>query len=178
MIEIKEIEFKELDQNGKEPENQADEKYMRYLNHNCAPSNRGYIYIFLEIDGYIAMSDTVFEEKSNQPFYDLVASFEGDAPDILIIGWGLGFIFEKIFTLKPNANVTVVEKYQEVVDLSPYTENTIELNIKDVNELNEYQPNSFDIVYFDAFGEYTSKEYLQSLLKENGTYIEFKGVQC
>ena len=80
--------------------------YLKYLNHRCAKSVEGQTYKFLmSDDDKVMMSDTVFEEKSNQPFYDAVEALENNTPDILLIGWGIGFIINKINQLKTPSTI-------------------------------------------------------------------------
>ena len=154
--------------------------YLKYLNHRCAKSVEGQTYKFLmSDDDKVMMSDTVFEEKSNQPFYDAVEALENNTPDILLIGWGIGFIINKINQLKPDANIYVVEKYQQAIDLTPVPE-SIHLKMKDVNDLGEsdYVEQDFDIVYFDTTEQLTNKEHLESKLKQGGQLLYFRGVKC
>lgn len=154
--------------------------YLKYLNHRCAKSVEGQTYKFLmSDDDKVMMSDTVFEEKSNQPFFDVLEALENNNPDILLIGWGIGFIIDKIKQLKPNCNIYVVEKYQQAVDLTPIPE-FINLKMKDVNDLNEsdYIDQNFDIIYFDTTEQLLNKEYLESKLKNDGQILYFRGVKC
>lgn len=154
--------------------------YLKYLNHRCAKSVEGQTYKFLmSDDDKVMMSDTVFEEKSNQPFYDAVEALENNTPDILLIGWGIGFIIDKIKQLKPNCNIYVVEKYQQALDLTPPPP-SVSIKLKDVNDLGvlDYPLKSFDIIYFDTTEQLTNKDYLLGKLKSDGKYIEFRGVKC
>ena len=122
------------------------------------------------------MSNTEYETCTNQPLYDLVQS-KVDAgitsPNILLIGWGIGFVIDPIKSIAPNADITVIEKYQEALDLTP-PPNDINIILDDV--ANVQLETEFDIIWSDVT-EVTNESVLIDIklkfepnLKSDGTF--------
>ena len=68
-------------------------------------------YTFLYKDGDRIMQDTHKEYAEHQPLWD------GATGDVLIGGLGLGLVHQKLIDNPHVTSVTVVEKYQDVIDL-------------------------------------------------------------
>jgi hypothetical protein len=68
-------------------------------------------YTFLYKDGDRIMQDTHKEYAEHQPLWD------GATGDVLIGGLGLGMVHQKLIDNPNVTSVTVVEKYQDVIDL-------------------------------------------------------------
>ena len=122
------------------------------------------------------MSDTEYEQITNQPLLDLVqAKFDAGitAPNILLIGWGIGYVIDPIKAIAPNAEITVIEKYQDVIDLTPLP-NDINLIVDDVANVD--LETEFDIIWSDVT-EVTNESVLIDIklkfepnLKSDGTF--------
>lgn len=121
------------------------------------------------------MSDTEYEQITNQPLLDLVQQKvdQGITPNILLIGWGIGFVIDAIKEISPNADITVIEKYQEVVDLTPVP-NDINLIMDDV--ANVELETEFDIIWSDVTEKQNESVFIdlklkfETNLKENGVF--------
>ena len=68
-------------------------------------------YTFLYKDGDRIMQDTTKEYREHQPLWD------GATGDVLIGGLGLGMVHQALIDNPHVTSVTVVEKYQDVIDL-------------------------------------------------------------
>jgi len=66
--------------------------------------------LFIDHNGI--MSDSLQEYVEHQPFLE-----QGLSGHLLITGLGLGFINKFLLTISDIKSVTIVEKYQEVIDL-------------------------------------------------------------
>jgi len=137
-------------------------------------STIGNQYTILRHNDRIIMSDTEYETCTNQPLYDLVQSKvdQNINPNILLVGWGLGFVVPKIKEIAPNADITVIEKYQEVLNLTPPDE-SINVMVCDVKDAQLYT--DFDIIWSDLtetelVAQPSDSEFLKDLLSENGVF--------
>lgn len=135
-------------------------------------------YTVLSCNGKAIMSNTEFENCTNQPLYDLVqAKVDAGitAPNILLIGWGIGFVIDPIKAIAPNADITVIEKYQEVLDLTP-PPNDINIILSDIQTLDLTPVGEFDIIWSDITETplvpsiTERKEDLETKLKPDGVF--------
>lgn len=132
-------------------------------------------YVILTDGSTMIMSNTEFEDKTNQPLYDLVTQ-KGNNSKILLIGWGIGFVIPKIRDIAPNAQITVIEKYQEVLNLTPPPDD-IEIILTDVNDFtNQLDEKSFDIIWSDLTEQNNREEDLKTYLKPNGVFQYWRGL--
>lgn len=122
----------------------------------------------------LVMTDTEYERVCHRDFYD--ALFEG--ADMLSIGYGIGFILPEIRLFK--CNLTVIEKYKEVIDLEPNDINDVNLIIDDATtcDYNKLFPNErFDIIWWDPFSETQFQtDHIKFLLKPNGKLIRWNHI--
>lgn len=130
-------------------------------------------YTILHDGDMCIMTDTVFEAKTNQPLYDLVVQ-KGDGCNILLIGWGIGFVIPRIKELAPNCNITVIEKYQQVLDLTP-PDSSINIVLGDVNTV-DLPEGPFDIIWSDLTEPNNREEDLKNLLTPNGILQYWRGM--
>jgi hypothetical protein len=65
----------------------------------------------LTVDGQVMMSDTDMEKRSNTEFLHRAKG------DVLVTGLGIGMILIPVLQKQGVTSVTVIEKYQDVVDL-------------------------------------------------------------
>tara|TARA_Y100000004_G_scaffold196814_1_gene268211 strand:- start:48 stop:554 length:507 start_codon:yes stop_codon:yes gene_type:complete len=103
-------------------------------------------YTILYKDGTEIMQDTTHEYKEHQPLWDNATG------DVLIGGLGIGFVNQKLMDNPNVTSVTIVEKYQEVIDLVwPYCpkDETFTLVHSDIKTWNPTQ--NFDCGWFDTW---------------------------
>ncbi len=116
----------------------------------------------------LIMSNTEYEYFTNQPFLKKIK--EGD--EILSIGYGIGLIIPEV--KERGGKLTVLEKYQEVLDLEKNPDPTVEIIMGDVNqiELNPaFENRKFDIIFSDTSEKNNQKEALKKLLKKDGELV-------
>lgn len=141
-------------------------------------STLGNEYTVLRHNDKLIMSNTEFETCTNQPLYDLVQAKVNagiTAPNILLIGWGIGFVIDPIKSIAPNADITVIEKYQDVLDLTP-PPNDINVIVSDIQTLDLTTLDGFDIIWSDITetplvpSVTERKEDLETKLKTDGVF--------
>lgn len=111
----------------------------------------------LLVNGYLVMSDTEMEQRTNSGFLRAASKAGGD---ILIGGLGLGMILVPLVRMKNVRSVMVVEKSQGVIDLvaSPILTylKTDKLSIVRGNVF-EWRPppgqKHWDVIYFDIWAD-------------------------
>jgi len=116
----------------------------------------------------LIMSNTEYEYYTNQRFFNEIK--EGD--EILSIGYGIGLIVPLI--KKTGAKLTILEKYQEVIDLEKNLDSEINIIINDVNDTDfktVFQNKKFDIIFSDTSEHNQRKNELPQLLKKNGKML-------
>ena len=104
-------------------------------------------YVRLHVGKELMMTDTPLERKSNR---DFVQAANGR---VLIAGLGIGMIIKNILD-KPNvAEIVVIEKYQDVIDLvSPaFTDPRIRYVCADILDYLLPRTEKFDTIYFDIW---------------------------
>lgn len=131
-------------------------------------------YIRLVHDGQLVMSDTGMEKRTN---LDFCSHAHGD---IIIGGLGIGMIIMAIQD-KPEVNsITVIEKYQEVIDLvATQLEFSSKVNIicDDVFEWKPERGVKYDMVYMDIWSWINKdiyKEEMQPLKRKYARYLRPK----
>ncbi|MDG1950235.1 MAG: class I SAM-dependent methyltransferase [bacterium] len=100
--------------------------------------------------GKLVMSDTEYELKTNTPFFEEIQK-RGSGCKVLSLGYGIGFVNEVMKSLK--ADFTVIEKYQEVIDLAPSVPKHVRLVMGDINTMDlrrELGQRKFDIIFCDV----------------------------
>lgn len=104
-------------------------------------------YIRLVVNGELMMSDTDMEKNSNNNF---VYAANGS---VLIAGLGIGLILKAILEKPEVTNVTVIEKYQDVIDLvEPYYKNPkLKIICADILEWIPEKGEKWDTIYFDIW---------------------------
>jgi hypothetical protein len=123
---------------------------MRAMQHGGSEYVREGKYARLMIRGVLMMSDTQMERDTNLEF---VRHARGD---VLIAGLGLGLILFAIADNPDVRHVTVIEKYQEVVDLvAPSVKEALgdRLTII-VSDIHDWKPERgalYDTIYFDIW---------------------------
>lgn len=100
--------------------------------------------------GKLVMSDTEYELKTNTPFFEEVQK-RGPGCKVLSVGYGIGFVNEIMKSFK--ADFTVIEKYQEVIDLAPPVPKHVRLVMGDINTMDLHDKlgaRKFDIIFCDV----------------------------
>lgn len=106
-------------------------------------------YVQLKIGGALYMSDTQMEQRSN-------AHFVGDATgDVLIAGLGIGLIIAPLLKKESVTSITVIEKYQDVIDLvAPHLKSDkLTIVCADILEWKPEKGQKFDTIYFDVWAD-------------------------
>lgn len=121
----------------------------------------------------LIMSDTEYEWRTNEILFNSIEN--GD--DILSLGYGIGLIVPEV--KKRGGNLTVIEKYQEVINLEKNLDQDIEVIIGDANEINYselFKGKKFDIVFSDLTEINKKYNELQTILKKDGKLIYWKHI--
>jgi len=120
--------------------------HMRTIMDGIRPPDDGK-YVRLHVNGQLMMSDTEMEKSSNREFVNAANG------EVLVAGLGIGLIIYNAL-LNPSVNhITIIEKYQEVIDLVlPHFENTrITVIHADIFEWQPPKNKKFDTIYFDIW---------------------------
>lgn len=132
-------------------------------------------YTFLFHDNIkFVMSDTYNEYSEHQPLWDNMSG------DVLIGGLGLGLVNHKLIQNQNITSVTIVEKYQEVVDLvwnhCP-KDNRFNLVLADVET---WQPTgTWDCAWFDTWiggNPLSQQQYKELILQKYSPFCNWIGV--
>jgi spermidine synthase len=103
-------------------------------------------YAKLVVHGQIMMSDTRMEHYTN---YGAVSAARGH---VFVAGLGLGMILHPMAAKKEVTKITVLEKYQGVIDLVGKTvPKKVEIVCADVFDWKPEAGTKFDVVYFDIW---------------------------
>jgi hypothetical protein len=104
-------------------------------------------YVKLKINDSLYMSDTQMEKSSNRGF---VRNANGD---VLIAGLGIGLIIAPLLKRENVSRITVIEKYQDVIDLvAPnFDSEKLETVCADILEWKPAKGQKFDSIYFDIW---------------------------
>lgn len=106
------------------------------------PLNRGR-YARLLVNGQVMMTDAEFERRTNR---SVISKARGD---VLIAGLGIGLILDPI--IAKAHSVTVVEKYQDVIDLVAPAFPAIRVIRADVLRWKPPTDVRYDAIYFDIW---------------------------
>jgi hypothetical protein len=106
-------------------------------------------YARLFVNHQLMMSDTRWERITN---YHVVDNANGK---VLIGGLGLGMILDPILKKESVANVTVLEKHQDVIDLitPQFPSPKLKVICADVFDWKPERGELFDVIYFDVWPE-------------------------
>jgi len=125
-------------------------------------------YVRLHINSELVMSDTHLEKISNSSF---VTHANGN---ILIAGLGIGLIIKNILNKNNIQSITIVEKYQDVIDIvSPKFIDSRITNICD--DIYNWKPNKgtrYDTLYFDIWSD-ISVDNLKDIAKLHNKFKFF-----
>lgn len=140
--------------------------HMRTIMNGVQPPEDGK-YVRLVVDGTLMMSDTIMEKQSNE---DFVRNANGD---VLIAGLGIGMILYNILDKKEINSITIIEKYQDVIDIvSPYFKHPkITFTCADIMEWRPEKGQKFDTIYFDIWPDINPDNLKQISYLHN----QFKG---
>lgn len=130
-------------------------------------------YVRLIHQGNLVMSNTAMEERTNRKF---CANSYGD---VLIGGLGIGMILLAIQDKEQVRSITVLEKYQEVIDLvAPQLPINSKVHIicADVFEWKPEKGQKFDCIYMDIWNFVNSDVYdeMKLLKRKFGHYLKSK----
>ena len=141
--------------------------------------------VSVEVVEDLIMCDTEYEKITQQEFYDVCSQYTN--PKVLSLGYGIGLINAEM--ANQNAKLTVIEKYQEVLDVNDIPEDIITV-IGDVEDFDFstlavtetlngvlIDAGKYDVIYCDCDNPAQSyrKEELEGLLKEGGQVVYWKG---
>lgn len=141
-----------------------------------------YCQLFVKGEGLV-MSDTRLEQVTNS---EVVLKASGD---VLIAGLGLGFILVPILAKKNVKSVTVVEKYQDVIDLiSPNFKNRrLSILCADIYKWRPPAGATYNSIYFDIWSDICRSNLkdmsrlerrFRPRLRENGWMNSWSKAQC
>ena len=102
-------------------------------------------YIRLIVNKELVMSDTGMERLSNEKF---IHSANGH---VLIAGLGIGLIVYTIMHKECVKSITVIEKYQDVIDLVAPKFPTVKIICADIFDWKPAKGEKFDTIYFDIW---------------------------
>lgn len=128
-------------------------------------------YVCLKINGSLVMSDTSMEKRTNAEF---VRNATGD---VLICGLGIGLIIMPLLTNENVKSITVIEKYQDVIDcvlpqLKPHdTENKLTVICADGFEWTTQ--NKYDTIYLDIWAYINEDVYKEEMKPLKQKYRKF-----
>lgn len=117
----------------------------------------------------VVMSDTPMEHRTNQ---EILEKAHGD---ILIGGLGIGMILIPLLEKEDVKSITVVEKYQDIIDLVlPQLPENKKLKVinGDIFENTFPRGTKFDIIYFDIWN------YINSDVYEEMKHLKKKYKRC
>ena len=118
-------------------------------------------YIRLLVNGELMMSNTPMEKRTSAEF---VSNAEGD---VLICGLGIGLVILPLLESEKVKSITVVEKYQDVIDIvlpqiKGYdTENKLTVVCEDCFKFKT--DNRFDTVFIDIWANINSDIYKEEM---------------
>lgn len=118
-------------------------------------------YVRLTHNGTVVMSDTSMEQRTNSDFCGRAHG------DVLVGGLGIGMILLAVQDKENVKSITVLEKYQEVIDM---VASQLDLNDKvkivqaDVYEWKPINSQRFDCIYMDIW-DYINEDVYQKEMK-------------
>jgi predicted membrane-bound spermidine synthase len=104
-------------------------------------------YVRLFVGGSLMMSNTGMEKRTNLRIRKYAVG------NVLIAGLGLGCILEEVLNNPNVKSVTVIEKYQDVIDLIAFHYQNEKLTIicADIFDWKPEKGQVFDTIYFDIW---------------------------
>ena len=132
-------------------------------------------YIRLTVNGTLMMSNTPMEKRTSSNF---VMNAQGD---VLICGLGIGLVIMPLLENSEVKSITVVEKYQDVIDcvlpqIKPYdTENKLNVICQDCFEFTT--KDKFDTIFLDIWPFVNSDIYKEEMLPLKRKYRKFLSEQ-
>ena len=121
------------------------------------------------------MQDTTHEYTEHQPLWDNATG------DVLIGGLGIGFVNQKLLDNPNVTSVTIVEKYQEVINLvwNHCVKNGIITLIHD--DIETWEPiRHYDVGWFDTWvtdnDNFSKEEYDQFIIEKYSTHCDWVGI--
>lgn len=128
-------------------------------------------YIKLKIDGCLVMSNTSMEKRTSA---DFVINAEGD---VFICGLGIGLVIMPLLEKKSVKTITVVEKYQDVIDIVlPQIQDYDKENKLNVicDDCFEYIPEKkYDTIFIDIWAYINSDVYKEEMLPLKRKYRKY-----
>jgi len=116
----------------------------------------------------LIMSDTEYEYFTNEPFFELCRSY--NRPKVLSVGYGIGLIIPEME--KQSADLTIIEKYQEVLDLEESIEDIKAKHtiiVSDFNKMDLSSLGKYDVIFIDFTEDLLhTHESLSELLADGG----------
>lgn len=111
----------------------------------------------LYVDGNLMMSDTDMENETN---YEIMNKANGD---VLIAGLGIGLILLPLFESKDVRSLTVIEKFQDVIDLvhPAYKNKKLKVICADIFEWRPSKGVVYDTIYFDIWPNICTDNLIQ-----------------
>jgi len=92
------------------------------------------------------MADSAYEEQTYQEFIDNAKG------DVLIGGWGIRWVNDRLQQKPEVTSITTVEKHQEVIDLTPMPKNLAKPETLIHADFLEYVPTKdYDTIYVDLW---------------------------
>jgi hypothetical protein len=106
-------------------------------------------YVRLHINGQLMMSDTRMEKESNR---DFINNAHGK---VLIAGLGIGLILKNILQKEDITEITVIELYQDVIDLvgPKFNDPRIKYICADIYKWKPKKEDKYNVIYFDIWSE-------------------------
>lgn len=102
-------------------------------------------YVRLSINGQLVMSDTGMERISNKPFIERANG------KVLIAGLGIGLILNAIQGKDRIQEITVIEKYQDVIDIVAPKFKNVQVICADIFDWQPPKNEKYDTIYFDIW---------------------------
>lgn len=128
-------------------------------------------YVRLYVNGQLMMSNTSMEKRTAMKF---INAAEGD---ILIAGLGIGLVILPLLENEKITSITVVEKYQDVIDcifpqIKPYdTTNKLTVVCEDCFDFTTDQ--RFDVIYLDIWAYINRDIYNEQMKPLKRKYRKF-----
>lgn len=106
-------------------------------------------YVQLSVKGQLMMSDTGMERISNKAFIN------NSKGHVLVAGLGIGLIIHNILSKEDVASITIIEKYQDVIDLiaPKFNDPRLKYICADIFEWKPEKGSKYDTIYFDIWPE-------------------------
>lgn len=102
-------------------------------------------YVHLYVNGQLMMSDTPMEQRTNRHFVQVANG------DVLIAGLGIGMVLLPVLQDPKVKSVTVVEKYQDVIDLVWVKSPKLNIVCADIFDWKPAKGTKYHTIYFDIW---------------------------